>query len=262
MTKTTAALLFGALFLTSANAAEAQDDGFNETVSKAMNAYRNKQYAEAIVEFERAYEIRQQPELVYNIARAHEKSLQSEEAIEAYERFLALPGTTADLRAKALQSLGALKREQAARRAAEAPPPPAGGSVVPPPSGATTAGPPVTVRTQKPQKSRALEYALIGTGAAAVLVGAAFGVVALQANGNFEDEKDKGDMANGDRLQSLKDDVDRNAAIADVAFIGGAVLGAVGVVLLITTGGDDEGDLALSGGVTPDGGMLTLGGRF
>ncbi len=258
MMRTTTIALALALLVPSAGVATAQDDGFNDAVSRAMQAYKARDYAEAIRGFERAYEIRQQPELVYNIARAHEKALQTEDAIAAYERFLALPGTTADLRAKALTSLGALKREQAAKRAAEAPPPPPPTQIVPPPSGGTTTSPPVTVRTQpKQSKSRVLEYALIGTGAAAIVAGGVFGVLALQANGDFEDEKGAA-APNPARLQSLQEDVNRNAAIADVAIIGGAVLGVVGVVLLLV--GDDDEEVALTAGISPGG--LAILGRF
>lgn len=260
MKRTTTVIGGLALLLANASFARAQDGGFNDTVSRAMQAYQNRKYAEAIRGFERAYELRPQPELVYNIARAHEKALQSEEAIEAYERFLALPGTTADLRAKALNSLGALKREQAAKRAAAAPPPPPPPNIVPPPSGGdVTSGPPPTVRTTpKTSKSRVLEFALIGTGAAAIVAGGVFGVLALNANGDFEDEKDK-PMPNVPRLESLQSDVDRNAAIADIAIIGGVVLGTVGVVLLVV-GGDDDDELALQAGVSPGGFAIT--GRF
>lgn len=246
------------LLIGGAGTAFAQDDGFDDIVRRALEAYKSKRYAQAITGFERAYDLRAEPELVYNIARAYEKSLKSAEAIGAYERFLELPGTTADLRAKARGSLDALRREEAARNAPPPPPPPVGvvpGGPPPPPP------PPPGVTTERPEKVRTLEYVLIGAGATALVVGTIFGVIALQKNGDFNDQKDADPT--DPALPGLKDDVNSNALIADVAIIGGVVLGAVGVTLLLVGSDDADADaLSLAPAIGRDGGGLTLTGRF
>ena len=112
----------GAPVLSAAPAVAQAQDGFRELVDKGLELYTQKKYDEAIKNFEQAYTLRAEPELVYNIARAHEKSLRRAEAIAAYEKFVNLPGTTAELRTKALNAMEALRAEQAALDRAKAPP--------------------------------------------------------------------------------------------------------------------------------------------
>lgn len=106
------ALLMGALTLQEARAAEG--DGYRELVDQGLDHYNNKRFDQAVGSFERAYLVRSEPELIYNIARAQERALRRDQAIETYERFLSLPGTTAELRTKALSAVEALKQEKRA----------------------------------------------------------------------------------------------------------------------------------------------------
>lgn len=253
MRRTATCFALGLALLAGLPSAHAQDDEFDAAIDRAMKAYRAKKYAEAIEDFELAYEIRSEPELVYNVARAYEKSLQSAKAIEAYERFLSLPGTTASLRAKARASLEALRREEAAKNA-----PPPTVTTLPPPTAGDRAPPPQVVRTE-PAPAKTVEYVLIGAGATAVVVGTIFGVLALSKNGDFGDAKDRGEDTAV--LNGLKDDVDSNALIADIAILSGLVLGGVGVALLVA-GGDDAEGVAVSPTVGADGGGLAVTGRF
>lgn len=229
------------------------DPTFNRLVQEGMQAYRAKDYATAIDKFEAAYSVNPQPELVYNIARANEKSLKRDAAIAAYERFLELPGTTADLRAKALGALEALRKEKAAlERVArvEAAPPPAvaGGSPAP---GSVTTAPPA-------KRSRTLEWALIGGGAAVVATGAIFGVLALQANSDFDDLQASG--ADRMTLEDKQSDAQNNALAADVLIGVGAVSIIAGTIMYLTTGDDDA--VAVAPAVGPDFGGVAFSGSF
>lgn len=250
-------LLCAALFIAvGAPEARAQGEDFNAVVQEAMKDYRARRYDAAIQKFERAYAISPQPELIYNVARANEKSLKREAAIAAYERFLSLEGTTADLRAKALESLTALRREKEAMRRSQdvgkAPPP----TAVAPPAG-TGAAAGVTRPAPEP-KSRTLEWVLIGGGAAVAATGAVFGVLALQASSDFDQLKEDG--ADRATLEDKKSTVDNNALAADVLIGVGAVSAIAGVILLLT--GDDEPEVAVAPVFGKDYAAVGFSGHF
>ena len=235
----------------------AQADDFRALVDQGMQAYRNRRYADAITAFESAFAIRREPELVYNIARAHEKSLNSQKALQTYERFLSLQGTTAELRAKALSAVEAIRAEQSARaRAAarQAAPPPAS-----PPRGESRAAAgndgALELRAGPPSPSRALEWTLIGGGVAIAAAGGVFAVLAAMDNSTFEDSD-----TDPTRLPELKDSIDRNALIADILVPVGLVTAGIGTILYLTTG-NEEG-VALAPMAAPDGAGLAVSGNF
>lgn len=229
--------------------AQKNDAAFRDLVKQAMEHYNARQYAQAIEKFEAAYAIQSKPELIYNIARAYEKSLKSDQAVAAYERFLALPGTTADLRAKALDSLRALRAEKKAIENVNQ----AGTG-----QGATGG----TVSRPPPEpKSRTLEWALIGGGAAIAATGAVFGVLALGANSDFEAELDK---PNPSRvvLEDKQSSANTNALLADVLIGVGVVSAGAGIIMMLA-GGDDGGqNVAVSPAFGPDLAGVAFSGRF
>lgn len=233
----------------------AQGEQFSALVNEAMNHYRARRYAQAIEKFEAAYAVSPQPELIYNIARANEKSLERDAAIAAYERFLGLEGTTADLRAKALDALTALRREKAAMERSKAvgtPPPSVTNPPPPNPGGGAV--------TRAPAKrSRTLEWVLIGGGAALAATGGVFGVLALQANSDFDDLKASG--ADRAALEDKKGSVDNNALAADVLIGVGAVSAIAGVIMLVT-GDDEPSDVAITPVFTEDYAAVGFSGRF
>jgi hypothetical protein len=77
-----------------------------------------------------------------------------------------------------------------------------------------------------PQRSNVPAFVLMGVGGASIIVGAAFGGLALQAKSNFNAHP-KGDTADADTEK-------RNAQIADATLFGGVGLAAIGVILLVT----------------------------
>jgi hypothetical protein len=215
-------------------------EGWKALVDEGVAHYGAKRYDEAVRAFEAAMALRAEPELVYNIARAHEKALRAPEAIAAYERFLELPGTTAALRAKARAALEALRAEAEAEARARAERPPAGPS------------PPLALAAA-PAPSRALEWTLVGVGAAAAVTGGVFGALALRDHAAFEDARAAG--ASRAALLDAASVVERNALLADVLVGAGLAAAAVGGLLLWL---DDAAPLVPA----PAPGGVALGARF
>jgi Tfp pilus assembly protein PilF len=221
---------------------------FKAHLDRGMAAYKAGDYATALVAFEQAWATKEAPALLYNIGRCYERLGDGDRALETYERLLAAAGTTAELRAKALESVAALKREQAARVAA---------ARVPAPSTATPGEGPASLEASPvaaTPRSRALEWTLIGGGAVAAAVGASFGVLALVAEGKFEDA-----TAREDKVR-YKDEADRDALIADIGLGVGALAVASGVVLFFVR--DDDESIALAPSWLGDGAGLAAVGRF
>lgn len=246
-----------------AQAEEGED--FDALVAEAMENYQAHNYERAIELFTRAYEIRPEPELIYNIARSYERSAQRERAIEAYERFLEMPATTADLRARALSNLTALREEMAALERAEQQAARAESTPEPQPEGEATPGP-TTGRpgagATEPKGIRISGWVLFGLGAATTIAGVVFASLAIGADNEFEQAG-----LNPERL-SLREDVQRNALIADILIFSGGAIGLTGIGLLIADAirrsreqGDDEETLAIR--PAPPGSIgLSFAGRF
>ncbi|MBK8011100.1 MAG: tetratricopeptide repeat protein [Deltaproteobacteria bacterium] len=238
-------------------------DRFTDLVKRGLRAYRSRDFDEAIRAFEEAYALRAEPELLYNAARSHEKALHVDEAIKAYETFVRLPGSTADLRATALSSLAALKRERRARsvsqpetsqdedgaaregpsveagRTADSPSNPAPSNrtdsgtlgLVPSP---TSPGDGLTVGSElRTGPDHALEWSLIGGGTIVAAVGAVFGVVALGRSSDFETE------VQPERKDRARTAAQRSALVADILIGAGIASAATGTVLMFL-GSDDE----------------------
>jgi tetratricopeptide (TPR) repeat protein len=190
-----------------------ETETFEGLVAGAMEHYQAQRYAEAIELFQRAHDLRAEPELVYNIARSYERLARLEEAIAAYEQFLSLPATTAELRARARANLTALRQEQAELEASQEPHP------LPPP-------------TPPPADDRAAPlsiagWALFGIGAATALVGVVFAGLTISGESDFQQAE-----VDDDRL-SMREDVERDALVADVLLFTGGAVCLTGIVLLV-----------------------------
>lgn len=240
--------------------AQTADEDFQQQVDTALDHYNNRRYVEAAAAFESAYGLRNDPELLYNAARSLERALRRDEAIAMYERFLALPGTTAELRNRATQSVQALRAEGAATQTAGGGGTTGGGTTV---EGGTTGpegtpGPDDRRERRRTGHSSTLEWVLVGAGGLLIGIGSVFGITALSLNSDFNDETDPIEQRN------LADDVDRNALIADIFMGSGIAAAAVGIILLIANaGGGDDGDETAFGPVLlRDGGGFQLHSRF
>jgi tetratricopeptide (TPR) repeat protein len=226
---------------------QAQNDAL---INEAVEHYSGRRYEEAIALFKQANDIQEEPELLYNIARSYERLSQSDEALEWYQRFLEMPGTTGELRTKALKNIAALRKEisaqEAIRQAAETnadaesktmaspvPPPPVF------PDDTTTSS---EKNSTQASSHKVISIMLIGSGVAAMIAGGIFGGLALAAKNDYESA-----AFDADRLQ-YRDDMSRNALIFDIVFSSGAVLATVGISLFIVDGIRRTPEKALTAG--------------
>ncbi|MGF1510219.1 MAG: hypothetical protein ACFB9M_12035 [Myxococcota bacterium] len=225
-------------------AAEGQPT-FDQVVEEGLQAYSEGRFEEAAGRFIAAYELSAEPELIFNAARSFEKALKPQEAIEYYERFIGLQGTTAELRNRALSSLRSLRAEVQARQA------PSASSA--PPAASVQAAPPA-----RRSVNRTPEILLLSVGGASLIAGGVFGGLALSAENDFEEA----DMTDPDRIGFANDARDR-ALVADVLLGVGAASTVTGVLLLIFRGrGKSEAKEASGPSLDFDGQRLVLSGRF
>lgn len=201
-----------------ASTARAQDE-YQTHLDAGLRHYEAREYAEAAAEFEAAFAIRPEPDLLYNTARSYERAVMREEAIAAYDRFLALPGTTSEMRQRALNARNSLQSELRAMQTPEPQAPERDAAPTPEP---TPPPPP-----PEPSALRPTGFALLGIGAATAIVGGVFGGLALASNADFEDATDREEQI------ALRDDVNRQALLADVLVGVGVATAVVGVVLVI-----------------------------
>ncbi len=86
-------------------------DEFQDHVDHATALMQGEQYKAALDELNAAYALRQSPRLLYEIGKAQQRLGNAQEAIAAYERFLAAdPGTDPALSSTAREQLNTLQR--------------------------------------------------------------------------------------------------------------------------------------------------------
>jgi tetratricopeptide (TPR) repeat protein len=219
------------------------DSEFSKLVNQGLDQYQATRFEDAITSFKAALAIKPDPKLLYNIARSYEKLGKIDESIDHYQKFVDAPGSTAQDRAKALEQIKALRAEKSAREAVRAEREPAaslnaGGGE--PGTGRAMEGSvrsTAPVRTERPRRqggSHAIDYALIGVGAAGIGAGVVFGVLALGEKSSYDSAITVADK------NAHRDAGSRDALISDVAVVGGVALAALGVVLLLASDGDDD----------------------
>lgn len=259
-----AALLWvGAAGVPDSAHAQSDEGDYQTHLEAGLEAYEGRRYQEAATEFEAAYAIRPEPDLKYNIARSYERALMREEAIAAYEAFLQLPGTTSEMRSRAIAARDSLRAELNAMRAPDPQPDPPDGDGDGDGDTDTDPGNQVTpIQPPPPEPSSGLRtagIALLAVGAAAAIGGGVCGGLALSANSDFEDATEREDQIR------LKDDVDRFALLADVLVGAGVAFAVTGVVLMIVGGSSDDDEqapVAVAPSVGPGGAALHLRASF
>jgi tetratricopeptide (TPR) repeat protein len=193
-------------------------------------------YDNALKAFQKAYDLSKRPEILLNVATVHERQSDLPSAVAALKGYLeAAPGgehvETVKLRIQNLE-----KRIQEQDRAAAAGPP-----ASPPPAAQATASratppaPPATaesVRRSEPNRTPAF----ISLGVGGLMAGASL-ATGLIAKSRYDDAKQTcGHDCSDAQLSSS-----RTFAVTSTVLTGAAVLGVgLGVVLLLTTNGDDE----------------------
>lgn len=190
---------------------EGSEAEFDALVTDGLQAYEAGRFEDAAERFLSAYAIRAEPELIYNAARSYEKGLQRRKAAETYERFVGLPGTTAELRAKALDALADLRREMDALKDIR--------PSMPPPNPLVQTEPP-------PPVNRTPEIVALSVGGAAAVGAVVLGVLAVDARNQFED-------ATGLERADLKQTAEDRALAADVLWGTAAVAAVTTTVLFL-----------------------------
>jgi len=224
------------LALAAASPAVAQESGsggssgetagdFDELVERGRTAYSEKNWMDAAEAFEKAYEVKQVPNLLYNIGRVYENAGEFKKAISFYEKFVNQPGIDIDNRKDALDRIETLEQivDYSEREEEEAP---ESGSTVEPEQ---TAAPPGDGAPIGPgtQQSFNIAATLAGVGGAGLIAGSIFGILASDANSDFE---------SADSLQGRRDAIDRGetfSTVADILWISGGAIAATGIGLVI-----------------------------
>lgn len=196
-------------------------------VATAVEHFEARRYTEAIASFRAAYAIRPEPDLLYNIARSYERNGNVDDALTSYREFIAQPGSTAQLRAKALDNIDALQREKTSRAAKAFAPPPA-----PTPADPISVAP-VVAKAPPPEKSHARQWVMIGAGGVAVITGAIFGVVAQSKQTDFDRATTVA------AKEDAKSSGQTSALIADIGLFGGGAVAVAGLVWLLVDSGEE-----------------------
>jgi len=206
-------------------ASSPEDAEFNALLARAVEAYNAQRFEQAIADFQRAYEMRPEPEIVYNIARVYERSLQREQAVEQYERFLSLPNTTADLRARAATSLESLRTELAVMNRAQQAASTANANTGD--QGTTGTVPPPPPPRPRPAGAVVAGWVLVGFGGASLIAGVAMGALALTEQADTEQAASLADQTEHFDLGTSY------ALAADILFAAGGALAIGGIIALV-----------------------------
>lgn len=220
---------------------------------KSADAYMRGDFAQAITLLDEAYVLDPQPVLVYNLARAHEGLGHTDEAITLYERYLTQEPSSPD-RGAIEQRIVTLRRQrdehvvvEKERTEVEKE-----RAVVEKERAQQLTAPP----PEPPRRRSVIPYVVAGVGAAGLLTGTIFGLMALSRE----------DAATTEPVQNtsidLRDTGKTFATVSNVSFIVGGALVAAGVVWWVVDGTrlKRTGATPVRVGVGP--GFVGLGGTF
>lgn len=200
-----------------------------ELFENGRGLYAEARYEDAIAAWTEGYRLTAMPDFLFNVANAHERLGNHDEAIDALQRYRAFaePDERESL-LRRIDNLGDLRDRQEAKTAP-----------VPAP---TVTVPVETVETPEAKPGsgkRLVGGVLAGVGVATIVTGAVLGSASSAAGSSAESQC----VSTADGLicpRGAAADVDRQKSLAlgaDLAYIGGAVLTTVGVVLFVTPSG-------------------------
>jgi tetratricopeptide (TPR) repeat protein len=220
--------------------------------------YQQRDYRRAIERFIQAYAIDPDPNLLFNVARSYERLGEVDAAIEKYEQFLNTPGADASGRARAQESLRALRESKSAPAPAASQP----GEPVSAPSSATStpadasAGP------------SALPWVVLGGGVVFTTVGVSLYLLGASDHNKVTDARGYGradavvPMTRAE-AEDLVSSGDTKKLIGGIGLgLGGALLTTY-VILLATSGSSAAPeDVAFAVAPTSGGASMSLAGSF
>lgn len=254
-----------------------------ELASEAQAHYRAGEFGEAVSDYLKAYKLGPAAALIYNIAIIYDRKLNEIDlAMEFYRRYIRAEDADPEAVLRATARLGELKELKKKR---EAPPPPPrvavtpgagnqpGGSAGPPPG---TAGG-VSSKVERQEDLSTWGWIALGTGAGFVTLGTVLGLQALGTQSDLDSAKsDAGDLVTArarDQMQTMADDGNSQALMADVFMgVGLAAAGAGAYLLFLhgdagtaaTASATDRADsrFYFGGSPLPSGGGVWVGGRL
>jgi len=228
-----------------------------ELFKKSAEAYLRGDFGQTIALLDEAYALDPQPVLIYNKARAHEGLGHLPEAIELYEKYLAEEPSSRD-RGAIEQRLVTLRQQRDERGAVEKE-----RTVVEQERAAvekeraaqpsTTDQPP-----ERPHRRSVVPYVVMGVGAAGLVSGTVFGLMALSRKDDATAEPTQ------QKSVDLRDKGATFATVSNISFIAGGVLVAAGAVWWFVDGKrsrrSGSSTTPIQVGLGP--GSIQLGGTF
>jgi len=193
-------LLIGAAGTARADDASTSDARALDLFEKSEVAYDAGRFADAIALLRESYALKKEPVLLYNLGRAYEGLGDIGAAADAYDAFLRAQPRTPD-RGALERRIATLRRQLAEKEALK------------------------QKAAQRPARSPSVvPWVVAGFGAAGLVTGGVMGVLAGQRNADARNEPT---YVGAQRLHSQAETFTK---VADISFIAGGVLLAVGVV--------------------------------
>ena len=228
----------------------------------AAVAYKEGRFDDTLVELNKAYALDPMPELHYSIGQVYVKLNRCDDAILAYESFLASKPSRdrADMANQAIATCKAQQAQQASVKDGstvadnEAPP---GMEPAPPPATATAGTAPTNepvVDTHPAWYKDKLGLGLTGGGAVLTVVGL---VLYSSARGKISDAETAADYG---QSQSLYDDAKSQRTTAMIVTVVGLAATGVGVWRLMKKRSEEQRGVAFV--PTTSGGLITYSGGF
>lgn len=206
-----------------------------ETLSaEGAQSFRAGDYEKAIELFEQAYALDPVPNLLYNIGRCYEQMEQWDEAIAQYERFMVAPDVESEARSHAMERVQSLREIQAMQARED-------GEVTP---DETPGDPIVTPQPAPPNRTPGI----LATAGGVALIGGGV-VMGLMASGNAESITDT-QLSYDDRL-AARDSARTQALVADVFYVSGAAVTALGIYLIVSADSVEDNPQASRSVLTP-----------
>ena len=242
---------------TPAWAQSAETESADALAKEARGHYDQGRFEQAVASYLKAY--RQSPSagFLYNVAVIYDRKLnESGLAIDFYRRYIVADDADPAAVERATARIKALKSTAAAEPVPVEPAPvPASRSAANPEPESTANVTPAPAAGEGATSGRKIAaYTMLGIGGAALVGGVALGVLAASAEDKYATAETVGDKKN---MQSLG----RSEALAgDLLMGGGVALAGVGLVLLLTGGGDAAPKAAPAAESEPEVGFSPLPG--
>lgn len=207
------------------------------TEEEAIALFESGDFEGSIAMFEKLYEESSKPNYLFNIGRIYEEDGQLEQALSYYDRFMLARGVELEKRKEASERITAIRTILDARAGGEANEVGSNAETQPEAANEDSDVEPVTEASGEPdptvdEDGRARPtplattgYVLAGVGGLALIAGGVAGGLAMG------DDRDLTGPI--DDPQALRDRGQRRARTADGFFVGGGILAATGVTLII-----------------------------